>query len=107
MNNIINKANKTLGFLLCNLKISSIPIKEKAYKAFVQPLLEYSAPVWGPYTQKGASRLEAVQRRAARFVLTPSLPPSDRSDSIIASLFTPLLNINHDFYQREIILVSN
>ena len=69
MNNIINKANKTLGFLWRNLKISSIPFKEKAYKAFVRLLLEYSAPVWDPYIQKGAKRLEAVQRWAARFVL--------------------------------------
>ena len=66
---IINKSNKTLGFLRRNLKIGSSNIKEKAYKAFVRPLLEYSATVWDPYTQKNKDRLEAVQRRAARFIL--------------------------------------
>ena len=66
---IINKSNKTLGFLRRNLKIGSSKIKEKAYKTFIRPLLEYSATVWDPYTQKNKDRLEAVQRRAARFVL--------------------------------------
>ncbi len=68
INTVVNKANKTLGFLRRNLKISSISIKERAYKAFVRPLLEYSSSVWDPYTQKTIDKLEAVQR-AARFVM--------------------------------------
>jgi len=35
-NNVVNKANRTLGFLWRNLKISSSAIKERAYKAFRQ-----------------------------------------------------------------------
>lgn len=69
INNMANKANRVLGFLRRNLKISSTSIKEKAYKAFVRPLLEYASSVWDPYTQKSIARLESVQRRAARFVL--------------------------------------
>ena len=52
-----------------NLKISSHTVKEKAYKAFVRPALEYAATVWDPYTKKDIDKLEAIQRRAARFVL--------------------------------------
>ena len=69
INETLNKANRTLGFLRRNLKISSSSIKEKAYKALVRPLLEYASAVWDPYTQKNIDKLEAIQRRAARFVL--------------------------------------
>ena len=69
IDNIAIKASKTLGFLRRNLKISSLCIKEKAYKAFVRPILEYASSVWDPSKQKSIDRLEAVQRRAARFVL--------------------------------------
>ena len=57
------------GFCCCGVcVISSSAIKERAYKAFVRPILEYASSVWDPYTQKSIDKLEAVQRRAARFV---------------------------------------
>ena len=49
--------------------ISSSAIKDRAYKAFVRPILEHASSVWDPYTQKSIDKLEAVQRRAARLVL--------------------------------------
>jgi hypothetical protein len=67
--NICSKANQVLGFLRRNLKICATRVKERAYKALVRPLLEYSSSVWDPYTQKNIDKIEAVQRRAARFVL--------------------------------------
>jgi hypothetical protein len=69
INKICSKANSALGFLRRNLKISSPSLKEKAYKAFVRPILEYSASVWDPYEQQHKDQIEKVQRRAARFVL--------------------------------------
>ena len=69
INNVANKANRTLGFLRRNLKISSSAIKDRAYKAFVRLILEYASSAWDPYTQKSIDKLEADQRRAARFVL--------------------------------------
>ena len=69
INKTVNKANRTLGFLRRNLKISSSSIKEKSYKALVRPLLEYASSVWDLFTQKSIDKLGAVQRRAARFVL--------------------------------------
>ena len=65
INNVANKANRTLGFLQRNLKISSSAIKDRAYKALVRPILEYASLVLDPYTQKSIDKLEAVQRRAA------------------------------------------
>ena len=71
ISNTCSKANKVLGFLRHNLKISTSNIKEKTYiyKAFIRPLLEYAAFVWDLYSQKNIAKIEAVQRRAARFVL--------------------------------------
>lgn len=63
--NMVNKTNKTLDFLRWTLKIRSIHTKDKAYKAFVRPVLEYACSVWDPYTTKNISKIEAVQRRAA------------------------------------------
>ena len=62
ISNICSKANKVLGFLTCNLKISASNIKEKAYKAFVHPQLEHAASAWDPYSKKNIAKIEAVQR---------------------------------------------
>ena len=69
VSSVCAKANKTIGFLRRNLKISDSSIKEKAYKVYVRPVLEYSAAVWDPHHAKDKEKFEAVQKRAARFVL--------------------------------------
>ena len=66
--NICQKANKSLGFLRRNLQIHSTKLKEMAYKTLVRPLVEYSASVWDPYSDRNIHQLEMVQRRAARYV---------------------------------------
>ena len=58
-----------VGFLRRNVKVDSRQIKEQTYKARIQPVLEYASTVWDPPSQKDVTKLEAVQRRAARFVL--------------------------------------
>ena len=60
IDSIKNKANRTLGFLRRNLKISSISIKEQAYKTLVRPLVEYASPVWDPHHQTDIRKLESV-----------------------------------------------
>ena len=62
INNTFSKANRVPGFLRCNIKINASNIKEKAYKVFVRPLLEYTTSVWDPYSQKNIAKIEAVQR---------------------------------------------
>jgi hypothetical protein len=82
IDSITNKANRTLGFLRRNLKISSISIKEQAYKTLVRPLVEYASPVWDPHHQTDIRKLECVQRRAARFVLSSQHNRSSVTDMI-------------------------
>ena len=63
-----SKANQTLGVLRRNLKNCPREIKNMAYKSILRPKMEYAAPIWDPYTKDNIQLLEAVQRRAARFV---------------------------------------
>ena len=69
ISNVCSRANKTLGFMRRNLKISSRRIKETAYMTYIRPMLEYATTIWDPYSQQSVKMLEAVQRRAARFVM--------------------------------------
>ena len=85
---ITNKANKTLGFLRRNLKIRNKKTKETAYKAFVRPILEYSATVWDPHSANNIKTIEKVQRRAARCV-TNRHHQTSCVNSIIDSLAWP------------------
>ena len=65
---IVMKAACTLGFLQRNLKIASVKLRDKAYMSFVQPL-EHASSVWDPYLESDISQMEAIQRKAARFVI--------------------------------------
>ena len=84
VNNMSNKANKTLGFLKRNLRHCPPKTKETAYKALVRPTLEYCSTVWDPYTAKNTNIVEMVQRRAARWVLNRF----NRKDCVTAMLST-------------------
>jgi len=69
INKITKKASGILGFLRRNLSSCPIDLKELAYFSLVGSNLEYSSPVWDPFLKTDINKLEAVQRRAARFVL--------------------------------------
>ena len=72
ISNITSKSYQVLGLLRRNLYNCSTHVKEIAYKTLVRPKLEYCASVWDPHHQEHKTRLEAVQRRAARFVCKDS-----------------------------------
>ena len=65
---ITKKANQTLGFLRRNIKIHSEALKSTVYKTLVRPQLEYCSSVWSPHHNTQIQQIEAVQRRAARWV---------------------------------------
>ena len=62
------KASKTLGFLRRTINECTKEVKSTAYTALVRPTLEYASPAWDPSTSEDVTKLEKVQRQAARFV---------------------------------------
>jgi len=69
INDICKKANKALYFIRRAFARSTKEIKEKAYFSLVRSRLEYSSSCWDPHLACQVTALEAVQRKAARFVL--------------------------------------
>ena len=63
------KANNSLAFLRRNLARCPRDTKAQCYTSLVRPILEYASSAWDPHTSKNIQQLEAVQRRAARFVM--------------------------------------
>ena len=68
VNDVVKKANSTLGFVNRNLYSCSEVTKRAAYVTLVRPHLEYASAVWDPYRQEQVDKIEAVQRRAVRFI---------------------------------------
>ena len=67
--NVVNKANKIVGFLKRNVGPGNKEVFSRLYKALVIPILEYAVPLWSPYLQKNIDALERVQRRASKYAL--------------------------------------
>ena len=88
--NVTNRANQKLGLLRRALKVSSISAKEQAYKALVRPSLEYASAVWDPYNEKEVTKLERVQRRAARWVVRRFRQTSSVSEMLEQLQWPPL-----------------
>ena len=65
---VTKKANGILAFLRRNLRACPQSLKETAYQSLVRSIMEYSSTIWDPHLVKDIMALEAVQRRAARFV---------------------------------------
>ena len=66
--NITKSANQTPGFLKRNIRVHYKELKSVAYKTLVRPQLGYASTVWFPHTATDIQKVEAVQRRAARWV---------------------------------------
>ena len=65
--NVTSKANRTLGFLRRNLALAPKCTRDIAYKTMIRPQLEFAASIWSPYTVSDISRVEKIQRIAARW----------------------------------------
>ena len=66
---LASKASSTLGLLRRNLSLCPQKLREQAYISLIRSRLEYSAAIWDPHLEKDIQQLEAIQRRAARFVV--------------------------------------
>ena len=62
------KASNLLNLCRRNLHMCSKEVKNSACNMIVRSHLEYASTYWSPYTKRNIDKLEAVARRAARFV---------------------------------------
>ena len=82
------KATNLLNLCHRNLHMCSREVKNSSYNMIVCPHLEYVSTCWNPYTKRNIDKLEAVQRRAARFMLNfdDYRPTADLSGKIQKTL---------------------
>ena len=66
------------------------------YRSLVRPLLEYSWETWKPHTKRNIDKLEAVQRRATRWITKSD----DDYDTILSKL--KLLSLFNRKFIREL-----
>ena len=66
---VCKKVNTMLSFIRRNLHTQLTHVKSQAYRMYIRPILEYSSTVWAPHTKRSIDKLEAVQKRAARYVM--------------------------------------
>ena len=59
-----------LPFLRRNIHQCPRETKALCYQTLVRPLTEYASVIWDPYTTENISKLEMIQRRAARMVFS-------------------------------------
>ena len=95
------KANSVLSFLRRNLRRCHRKVKIDAYNSFVKPILNYAAAVWTPHAKSHMAKLEAVQRRAARFVFSDYRNTSSVS-GMLANLNWKTVQIQHQQIQLTI-----
>ena len=63
------KANRVLGLVKRTCRdLNDVDTMRTLYCSLVRPLLEYSCETWKPYTKRNIDKLEAVQRRATRWI---------------------------------------
>ena len=70
IDSITAKAIKVLGLVkrTC-MDFKDITTLRTLYCSLVRPLLEYSCETWNPHTQRNSNRIEAIYRRATKFIL--------------------------------------
>ena len=66
------------------------------YRSLVRPLLEYSWETWKPHAKRNIDKLEAVQRRATRWITKSD----DDYDTILSKL--KLLSLFNRRFIREL-----
>lgn len=67
---IINKANRTLGYLRRNFSKAPSSLKLALYKTLIRPKLEYASSIWDPSHINLITSLELVQNNSTRFILS-------------------------------------
>lgn len=62
--------SKSLGFIRRSLTFSPPKVRLIAYETFIRTKLEYASSIWNPHQKYLTHMLEAIQNRAARFIIS-------------------------------------
>ena len=101
---ITNKANQINIFIYRNLCHCPSTVKCNCYRSMVRPVLEYASSVWDPHTLNNINKIEAVQRKVARFCLnefsgcTHSTQPHQTSPSVPSYQDDPSVSVHQRGY---------
>ena len=76
------KANQVLGIIKKSYVTRDANTIATLYKSMVRPHLEYGNIIWGPFYKMDMTRIESVQRRATKLVIT--LKDKSYEDRLIA-----------------------
>lgn len=68
--NIINNANRMLGYLRRNFYNAPLELKLLLFKTLIRSKLEYATTVWDPHHENLINALEMVQNNSVRFILS-------------------------------------
>ncbi|KAL0828964.1 hypothetical protein ABMA28_003855 [Loxostege sticticalis] len=69
VDNIVKRANRTLGFIMrsCS-QFQGVKVAKVLYCSYVRSILEYCSQIWNPQYDVYINRLECVQRKFMRFL---------------------------------------
>ena len=74
ISDVAKRANNTLGLIRRNLRHCPRDAKTTAYFSLVRSTTDYCSAIWDPYLEKDKTKLERVNRRAARVVCNKTDP---------------------------------
>ena len=100
---VASKATKLLNVLRRTMFGCSVLAKDVAYRSIVRPSMEYACAVWNPHTEKDSTLLDAIQNRAARWILRSRWDPeslrwSMSSRDCVSSLNWPSLSTRRMYF---------
>ena len=80
--NVINTYNKVNGMIRRSLGYRApASVSINLYKALIQPIIEYSAPVWSPFTKIQIESIKRIQRNFTRHAFHyPTINYKERCD---------------------------
>ena len=97
LDKITAQANRVLGLVKRTCRdLKDIDTMNTLYCSLVRPLLEYSCETWNPHTKRNIDKLEAVQRRATRWITRSD----DDYDTRLSKL--KLLSLSNRRFTRDV-----
>ncbi|KAF0760090.1 Uncharacterized protein FWK35_00024216 [Aphis craccivora] len=86
INNIINRSNKIIGFIVRNYDFTDKHALKSLFCSLVRSLCEYGSIIWFPFQIGFKLKLEKIQQKFLRFLAFKCSTPVDSSYSSLLSI---------------------